>query len=252
MAETKITQLTSITTPYVTDIYPIVTDPTGAPATNKVQGLHLLNPWLRFRETCTYASATSFTIPGNYSTYFTLGTKVRLYNNSTKYGYVLSSSYSSPNTTVNLVENTTFSLVDTGVSNVCISYANPYDFPGYFSYDMQWTTSGTQPSLGNGTIDAKMKISDRNMSIYFSMTFGSSTTFGTGTYFLSIPINPTLSILGTWKANRPSTVNYTGAIGYGASGKLSMTVNGATYITNSSPLTWASGDSITGGWVYPI
>lgn len=134
MANLKITQLTELTTPVLTDILPIVDNPTGTPITKKVSLLNLLNGWLGFGETITYVSATSFRIPGNYTSYFTKGTKMKCVNVTTKYGYVLSSTYSSPNTTVNLIANNDYSLVSGAITELKISYSNPPDFPGWFNF----------------------------------------------------------------------------------------------------------------------
>src|SRR3972149_805608 len=49
-------------------------------------------------ETCTYASATSFTVSGDVTTVFKKGTKIRYkQGGSYEYGYVESSSYGAPN-----------------------------------------------------------------------------------------------------------------------------------------------------------
>ena len=102
--------------------------------------------WHPISATPTYVGATSFTIPGDWTAILKLGVKIRLVNSTTKYGYVLSSSYSSPNTTVNLVPNTSYSLAAGAISELNVSYANPPDFPGWLG----WTPT---VSYAGGTTD---------------------------------------------------------------------------------------------------
>lgn len=51
-------------------------------------------------QTVAYASSSTFTVRGDQTAIYTKGRRVRLGQDSTKIGYVLSSSYSAPNTTV--------------------------------------------------------------------------------------------------------------------------------------------------------
>ena len=90
--------------------------------------------WTPITAAATYVSASSFTLVGDHTAYLKLGTKVKLTNSTVKYGYVLSSSYSSPNTTVNLVPNSSYSLASGTITGVNISYANPPDFPVWLNF----------------------------------------------------------------------------------------------------------------------
>ena len=61
--------------------------------------------WFERVKTPTYVSATSFTIPGSYASIYHAGRRVKCYGSTmgTLYGTISSSSYSSPNTTVNVI-----------------------------------------------------------------------------------------------------------------------------------------------------
>ena len=61
--------------------------------------------WCDLGHVPTYVSATSFTIPTDVTAYYTVGRRIRVYGTimGTFYGYIVSSVYSSPNTTVTVI-----------------------------------------------------------------------------------------------------------------------------------------------------
>src|SRR5688572_29230550 len=62
--------------------------------------------------------------------------------------------------------------------------------PGWSTYAAAWSASGTQPALGNGTLTGRYRRptgSDLNI-VEASLTMGSTTTFGTGAWFISTPV----------------------------------------------------------------
>ena len=60
----------------------------------------------------------------------------------------------------------------------------------YLTYTPTWTSTGTPPAIGNGTIAGDYVVV--NAITYFTiyMTGGSTTTPGTGTYTLTLPTTP--------------------------------------------------------------
>lgn len=59
--------------------------------------------WVASELTPTYVDADTFTLVGNHTTIFHYGRRLRLTDATTLYGFVASSSYSDPNTTVNII-----------------------------------------------------------------------------------------------------------------------------------------------------
>ncbi len=55
------------------------------------------------------------------------------------------------------------------------------------AYTPVWTASGTAPSLGNGTLTGFYRRVGDSAEIQIQMLSGTTTTFGTGTYYFSIP-----------------------------------------------------------------
>lgn len=66
-----------------------------------------------------------------------------------------------------------------------IEYAAWTDYSGSFT----WAASGTQPALGNGTVSARYRRSGKLVYYAFRLTMGSTTTYGTGSYSFSLPVN---------------------------------------------------------------
>lgn len=56
------------------------------------------------------------------------------------------------------------------------------------SYTPTWSASGTAPSLGNGTLTGTYARIGQCVSFTIKLTFGSTTTAGTGTWSFSVPI----------------------------------------------------------------
>lgn len=105
---------------------------------------NLLAGWISPGETWTYASATQFTVPGDRTAVYKVGTKLKCTNNSiVKYFTVLSSSYSAPNTTVVITGGNDYSLANAAISSNFYSYAeNPQGFPGLFNWTPTFISTG--------------------------------------------------------------------------------------------------------------
>jgi len=130
--------------------------------------------WCDLGHVPTYVSATSFTIPTDVTAYYTVGRRIRVYGTimGTFYGYIVSSAYSSPNTTVTVVldsgaltsnlsrvdlsfleENATLSKnYVTNVLGITNGFANMFRNP--FMEVAQRGTSGTNTAgVGSYTLD---------------------------------------------------------------------------------------------------
>jgi len=56
------------------------------------------------------------------------------------------------------------------------------------SYTPVWTASVTNPNIGNGTIIGRYCVIGKTCHVSIQLQAGSTTTFGSGNYFLSIPV----------------------------------------------------------------
>lgn len=62
---------------------------------------------------------------------------------------------------------------------------------GHWSvYGASWGSAGTAPAIGNGSIVGAYKSTDHVVSYRIKITFGSTTTYGTGAWFFTIPATP--------------------------------------------------------------
>lgn len=110
-----------------------------------------------------------------------------------------------------------------------------------------WSSSGTQPSLGNGTWSHKYVTLGKVTFASFELIMGSTTTFGTGEYRFSVPATAVSYELWVGSAflydDSTASNRRTGAVRfldsttlliYGSNGEISNTV----------PFTWATNDRI--------
>ena len=121
------------------------------------------------------------------------------------------------------------------------------------AYTPTWTTTGTAPSLGNGSLTGAYVKAGRLVVFRAVLTAGSSTTFGTGNWSLSLP-----SLAAATVGRQPvpalgrddSATDDYGLAAVIASGASTCALRVATSapwpnVTASAPFTWATGDSLT-------
>ena len=127
------------------------------------------------------------------------------------------------------------------------------------AYTPTWTSNGTAPALGNGTLTgAYLQIGN---TVFWRMTFqaGSTTTYGTGTYFWALPPltptqNPGTIGTGLFQDSSAGNTGYTYTATYlGDAGGIryySTSAAPAAVITSLAPVTWAVSDRIVGSGSY--
>ena len=55
------------------------------------------------------------------------------------------------------------------------------------TYTPAWTSSGTQPALGNGAVTGKYLRKGKVIEVHIALVAGSTTTYGSGQYYFSVP-----------------------------------------------------------------
>jgi hypothetical protein len=121
------------------------------------------------------------------------------------------------------------------------------------SWTPVWSTTGTAPVLGNGTLVGRLIRLGQFVMISIHFNAGSSTTFGTGTWRFSYPTNAPLADQGGILPGRAilSGVSYP-IISVAASAVLmnlqchTVNTTGLPYaaLTATAPFTWVSGASL--------
>lgn len=118
------------------------------------------------------------------------------------------------------------------------------------AYTPAWTAATTNPTIGNGSVVGEYERDGNYVVARVTANFGSTTTFGTGTYSFSLPITPyahARDIIGPAFAFKSGTSFFEG-VAYIVSGSSTvLLLLGAAPANNvgpTVPVTWASGDRI--------
>lgn len=106
--------------------------------------------WTAAFQTWTYASSTTFTVPGDWTSVFAKGDKIKLTQTTVKYFYVVDVAHSSGTTTVTVAAGSDYSLANEAITNPFYSKAQtPAGFPQWFTFDPAFTGFSTAPAAGN-------------------------------------------------------------------------------------------------------
>lgn len=123
--------------------------------------------------------------------------------------------------------------------------------PGWTTYTPTWTAS-VNPVLGNGTITGRYRKFGRTVHLQIDLTMGSTTTYGTGAWTLSLPVAAgasTGSRIGVAQALGGSRFPGQVVVSPGASGTspffpASSSVSNLSSATSAVPFAWATGNEL--------
>jgi len=144
--------------------------------------------WIAKSETWTRTGNHTFTVSGDVTTTYRKGTKIRYKDGGAyEYGYIYSSSYSSPNTTVTLTTNSNYAMAAATITDTYISYIeNPEGHPLWLNWSTTWGGFSANPA----TYDAKYMLLGSMMICAMRMDNGTSNST---TFTFTLPNNPTLT-----------------------------------------------------------
>jgi hypothetical protein len=165
----------------------------------------------RTEETWTYVSATSFTVLGDQTAKYRKGAKLRWKEGGGyKYGYVVSSSYGAPVTTVTLTGGSDYALAGGAITDTHLSCVeNPDGFPDWFN----WTPAIVGYSADPTDVIYRFCIKGRTVFLQMvEVTNGTSDATG-HTYTLPVAAaataNHNQSAVNAASVNNGATVNPT-------------------------------------------
>lgn len=124
------------------------------------------------------------------------------------------------------------------------------------TYTPAWTSTGTAPAIGNGSLTGKYFRINKLIVAYINWTAGSTTTFGTGSYRFSLPITAinTTGYPGTGTYFDASTFNnyvFMGAFISTTTVQFSWNVGGLNGTWGQlTPVTMAQSDSLVVTLIY--
>lgn len=210
--------------------------------------------WIPCSETWTRTGNHTFTVAGDLTAKYRKGAKVRYKDGGAyDYGTVISSSYSSPNTTVTLATNTDYVMAAATITDTYISYIeNPEGFPMWFNYVPTWGNL----TIGNAVVTAKFNIINNIVYGRLGVVLGnSSSVSGDFTFTLPSPsaAYPTLSysILGEGAFLDSGTLGVKVQCQYASSTtakfrihSVSGTLISGAIPSSTVPFTWAVNDEI--------
>jgi hypothetical protein len=134
--------------------------------------------------------------------------------------------------------------------------------PPYIAYTPTWTASGTAPAIGNALVTGRYVQIGKLVHCYGRVSFGSTSTFGTGTYSFALPVTASASVSGGAShlgvafiydnsANASTLPQIYALTATTMSFEYAATYLGANAgITNTTPWTWAVNDQIAWNFVY--
>jgi len=117
--------------------------------------------WLEAKETWTYASATTITVPSGAASKYQRGDKIKLTQTTVKYFYITGVA----DTVLTITAGTSYTLVNAAISANYYSHeANPMGFPDWFNWTPAWTGRGALTTTGVTNHLARFRISGRTLT----------------------------------------------------------------------------------------
>lgn len=118
----------------------------------------------------------------------------------------------------------------------------------WVSFTPAWTGSTTNPVIGNGTLVGAYTRSGKLVHYVGRMFAGSTTTYGSGTYTMSLPVTAADADLGVGSclltdASAP-TASQAGTCVFSGTSLLRFFAGTGGVVTNLVPYTWANGDRL--------
>jgi hypothetical protein len=168
-------------------------------------------------------------------------------DNTFKFG---ANTFYSPVISATTISATTFNLAGSQIESA------------WSSYTPVWTASGTNPVIGNGAIEGWYKVIGKTCFVRGNIAMGSTTTFGTGEWYVSMPVTAVhadaILMTVTLLDNGSAWYNATMAGGRaGFNNKAPMQyvnyLNGtASDVNPTQPFTWTNGDRFIWNGSYEI
>ncbi len=82
----------------------------------------------------------------------------------------------------------------TGWARSSVTKIGNSSLPEWQSYTPTWASAGTPPALGNGTIVGRYIQIGKFISVQVKLTLGTTSTVGTGQYFISMPVTAAAAV----------------------------------------------------------
>lgn len=122
----------------------------------------------------------------------------------------------------------------------------------YTSYSPTWTASSSNPAIGNGTLTGGYTRVGKFISFRIAITMGSTTTFGSGQWRLTLPVAARNELWGFFVTARDNSgpARYAVYASWSSSGYIELYAPATTAgnadrtLTSGVPFTWATDDNL--------
>lgn len=205
-----------------------------------------------------YASTTSITVVGDWSARLKVGSPLHLLQPATgaKYFYVTALSYSAVTglTTLTVTGGADYLVANEPILDCQAGVGRLPGHPEWFSFVSAWSSSGNpQPSLGNGTLNARFRMEGDDLTLLLRLVIGTTTTLGTNNWSFTLPVaartDNSLPYLGQAITRRPGVQNFPSFVKV-PSGATTLTFFIPTHqivadidnLTPAYPIAWAAND----------
>jgi len=127
------------------------------------------------------------------------------------------------------------------------------------TYTPTWTSTGTQPAIGNGTLTARYFQIQKMVFVELLFIAGTTTTYGTGTYSFSVPITARTGLYGYMSngiarlydaSTAQATLSQTGFYALATNAVVVYLTGTGGIAGQTSPFTWANTDEIVMSFQY--
>lgn len=128
-------------------------------------------------------------------------------------------------------------------------------FPEWVPFSSTWISSGTQPTVGNGSLIFKYKRCGNTVQCVVTLTMGSTTTYGAIGYGFRLPFTVAagavqLGKAGYYDASSDGIVMQMTAMCEPGENYVSLRNDGGGVVGPTAPVTFASGDKIYASFTY--
>jgi hypothetical protein len=133
---------------------------------------------------------------------------------------------------------------------VLASQLNNLLTPGWTAYTPSWTGSTSNPSVNNGSLVGRYRrVTGADLVVVeVRLTVGSTTSFGSGTYWMTVPVTPsataTLNAVGAAYTLDSGTLDKAAVVVFEDNTKVKFVSATAGVFTPTIPQTFANGDQI--------
>lgn len=152
-------------------------------------------------------------------------------------------------TNLNVQRQKYLGMVTGNYAEASTTVTNRFGYYEFISFTPTWKSGASAITLGDGVRNASYTVDEKQVTINAYLAVGSTTSFGAGIITLDLPFTTNANVLGyigNWRIfdTSLSTYYFGGAVATENATGVGLQLNNGTNVTNTSPITFATGDTI--------